>query len=192
MFGELLRARLDGVELSDEQLAALEAHYKLMVRWNKALNLTKITGVEEAIDRHYGESLFLGAHLPAGSLRIADIGSGPGFPGFPIAILRPECEVTLVESHQRKAVFLREASRAIRNIKVLAVRADQVEGSFDWVISRAVSYEDLRASVWRLAPHIALLSGSELPPTDWRCDWQDAVAVPGGDARLLRIGHWLG
>ncbi len=114
MFADLLRERLRGiVELSPGQIAALEAHYELLVRWNKTVNLTTITSLEEAVERHYCESLFLGAHLPAGNLRVVDVGSGAGFPGFPVAILRPECSVTLVESHQRKAVFLREASRKI-------------------------------------------------------------------------------
>src|SRR5580704_17440976 len=113
------------------------------MRWNKTLNLTAIRNREEAIERHYCESLFLGARLPAGALRIADIGSGAGFPGLPVAVLRPDCSMTLIESHQRKAVFLREASRKVLNVRVLAKRAEDVDEEFDWVISRAVSYEDL-------------------------------------------------
>ena len=62
--------------------AALEAHYELLMRWNRKLNLTSIRRLEEAVERHYCESVFPGAHLPAGALRIADIGSGAGFPGF--------------------------------------------------------------------------------------------------------------
>src|SRR6266404_8786605 len=105
-----------------------------MLRWNKVINLTRIERIEEVIDRHYAESLFVGANLPCGSLRIADLGSGAGFPGLPIAILRPQCLVTLIESHQRKAVFLKEASRSIPNIRVLAKRAEDVQESFDWAI----------------------------------------------------------
>jgi 16S rRNA (guanine(527)-N(7))-methyltransferase RsmG len=126
--------------LTGEQEAALEAHLDLLMRWNRTLNLTAIRNREEAIERHYCESLFLGAKLPAGRLRIADVGSGAGFPGFPVAVLRPECSVTLIESHQRKAVFLREASRKVPNVKVAAKRAEDVTEAFDWVISRAVSY----------------------------------------------------
>src|SRR5580693_8645036 len=123
------------------------------MRWNQTVNLTAIRMREEAIERHYCESLFLGARLPAGALRIADVGSGAGFPGFPVAILRPECSVTLIESHQRKAVFLREASRAVPNVRVLAKRAEDVEETFDWVISRAVSYADLVPFLKKLAPN---------------------------------------
>ena len=102
MFAELLLERLGSwVPLAPEQVRVLERHYELMVRWNKVLNLTAVREVAEIVERHYCESLFLGSHLPAGALRIADVGSGAGFPGIPVAILRPECPVTLIESHQR-------------------------------------------------------------------------------------------
>ena len=104
--------------LSAEQEAVLEAHLELLMRWNRTVNLTAIRNREEAIERHYCESLFLGSRLPAGRLRIADVGSGAGFPGFPVAVLRPDCLVTLIESHQRKAVFLREAARQVGNVRV--------------------------------------------------------------------------
>ncbi len=188
MFAELLREQCRGfVELAAEQVGALEAHYRMMVRWNKSLNLTKIVDERDAVDRHYAESLFLGAHLPAGALRIADIGSGAGFPGFPVAVLRPDCEVTLIESHQRKAVFLREASRGLGNVRVVANRAEEMSGDFDWVVSRAVSYEDLKGPVERLAPRVALLAGAD-GPAGWRFRWERAVQVPGGKNRFLKFG----
>jgi 16S rRNA (guanine(527)-N(7))-methyltransferase RsmG len=189
VFAELLRERLRGiVELSHAQIAALEAHYELLVRWNKTVNLTTITSLEEAVERHYCESLFLGAHLPAGNLRVVDVGSGAGFPGFPVAILRPDCTVALVESHQRKAVFLREASRKAGNVRVIAKRAEEVEEQFDHLVSRAVSYEDLSGSLRRLAPAADLLTGAE-EPTGLGMVWDEAVAVPWGKARFLRIGR---
>jgi 16S rRNA (guanine527-N7)-methyltransferase len=188
VFAELLRERLRGiVELSAGQIAALEAHYELLVRWNKTVNLTTITSLEEAVERHYCESLFLGAHLPAGNLRVVDVGSGAGFPGFPVAILRPDCTVALVESHQRKAVFLREASRKVGNVRVIAKRAEEVGEEFDHLISRAVSYEDLRGSLKRLAPVADLLTGVEVPP-DLGMEW-GVIAVPWGKARFLRTGR---
>jgi 16S rRNA (guanine527-N7)-methyltransferase len=192
VFAEALRKRLCGiVALSSSQIEVLEAHYNLMVRWNKTLNLTKITDPSEAIERHYLESLFLGLHLPGGELRVADIGSGPGFPGFPVAVLRPESHVTLIESHQRKAVFLREASRSLPNVTVLSQRAGEVKKSFDWVISRAVSYEDLRAAIRALAPAAALLTGEEVPPAEWAWQWEAPVPVPSGRSRFLRLGRTL-
>lgn len=175
--------------LTPEQEAALEAHLELLMRWNKILNLTAIRNREEAIERHYCEALFLGARLPAGALRIADIGSGGGFPGFPVAILRPECSVTLVESHQRKAVFLREASRKILNVRVLAKRAEDVDEEFDWVISRAVSYEDLSPFLKKFAPNAALLGGAESPPSSLGFSWDVPLALLWGNHRFLWIGR---
>lgn len=188
MFADLLRERLTGiVDLSANQVAALEAHYDLMVRWNRTLNLTAISGLEETIERHYCESLFVGQFLVPRGQRIADIGSGPGFPGFPVAVLRPDCSVTLIESHQRKAVFLKEASRGLSNVRVIAKRAEDVTESYDWAISRAVSYRDLSRSLRRLAPNAILLTASDAPPADLGFSWRPPIPLPWGNQRFLRI-----
>jgi len=193
VFAELLAERLKGaLSLSAEQLAALEAHYELLKCWNQTLNLTRIDNLPEAVERHYCESLFLGAHLPPGSLRIADIGSGGGFPGLPVAVLRPDCAVTLIESHQRKAVFLKEASRELKNVRVVAKRAEEVRESFDVLISRAVSYDDLARPLKILAERAVLLTGEEDPPAKMKFQWQDPILLPWGDHRYLRVGSTSG
>jgi 16S rRNA (guanine527-N7)-methyltransferase len=166
VFRELLLKRVAGFcQLSAIQLDQLQQHYELMLRWNKTINLTRIERLEEVVDRHYAESLFLGANLPAGPLKIADVGSGAGFPGIPIAILRPEVSMSLVESHQRKAVFLKEATRSIPNVSVIGKRAEDLHQTFDWVVSRAVSWNDLK--VMAIAPKLALIGtdaeGTSLP-----------------------------
>lgn len=190
MFAELLGSRLAGiVNLSPSQAAALRAHYELLLRWNRTLNLTRVATLEEAVERHYCESLFLAAHLPPGIVRIADIGSGPGFPGFPVAVARPDCHVTLIESHKRKAVFLREASRGLPNVRVLSQRAETVGERFDHAISRAVSYEDLLKPLKHLAPTVDLLTGGEAPPESMPVEWEPAVPLPWGKYRFLRIGR---
>ena len=189
MFADILRARLAGIaDLSPAQISALEAHYQLLLKWNRTLNLTRVEGLEEAVERHYCESVFLASHLPAGRLRIADIGSGAGFPGFPVAVARPDCQVTLIESHQRKAVFLREASRALPNIRVLAQRAEAVTETFDHVISRAVSYADLLKPLMLLAGNADLLTGVDAPPDSMPIEWQPAIPLSWGKHRVLRIG----
>jgi 16S rRNA (guanine527-N7)-methyltransferase len=190
VFADLLCQRLAGtVTLSGEQVAALEAHCNLLLRWNQRLNLTSIESLEEIAERHYGESLFLGLHLPPGPLRIADIGSGAGFPGFPVAVLRPDCAVTLVESNKRKAVFLREASRGMTNVRVLAKRVEAIGEQFDCAISRAVSYQDLMRPLQKIAEHVDLLTGAEEPPEAMGFIWQPGVPLPWGRQRFLRIGH---
>ncbi|HWB96616.1 MAG TPA: 16S rRNA (guanine(527)-N(7))-methyltransferase RsmG [Bryobacteraceae bacterium] len=186
MFADLLRRC---AALTDEQAAALERHYELLCRWNRVLNLTRVEQEEEAVERHYGEALFLAGFIPeAAGLRIVDIGSGAGFPGFPVAVVRPQCEVTLIESHQRKAVFLREASRGLTNVRILAVRAEAVSETFDWVISRAVSYADLTRPVKAFGGRVALLTGAEEPPATWGLTW-DVYPVPGGRQRFLRVSR---
>jgi 16S rRNA (guanine(527)-N(7))-methyltransferase RsmG len=164
--------------LSESQLDLLEGHYNLLVRWNARLNLTRIDAIEEAVRLHYCESLFLGTKLPPGPIRIVDVGSGAGFPGIPIAILRPECYLTLVESHQRKAVFLREASRNLNNVAVVTDRAENLQPEFDWLVSRAVATRDVLNL--NLSSNLALLAGSQETP-----GFQRREAVPWGTGRYV-------
>lgn len=187
-FAELLAACAP--ELSAAQGAALEAHCELMLRWNRSINLTTITKLEEVVQRHYCEALFLARFLPAGPLTVVDVGSGPGFPGIPVAVARPDLSVALVESHQRKAVFLREASRGLENVRVLARRAEDVGERFDWLISRAVSYEDLGRVASKLCREVALLVGGEEPPVWNGFEWRRVERLPWGRERFVRIGRF--
>ena len=180
MFKQLLASEFGPYhKLSELQLEQLERHYGALTRWNERLNLTRIRDLAESIQFHYCESLFLGKFLPPGPLTVVDIGSGGGFPGIPIAILRPDCRVTLVESHQRKAVFLREAARELSNIQVASKRAEELGGAFDWLISRAVTPGDVLQLP--LAPDVALLIGAE----DSKHLVGEAIPVPWGNQRVL-------
>lgn len=171
--------------LPESQITALEQHYSLLMNWNRRMNLTRIEELEDAVRLHYCESLFLGKSLPAAALRIADIGSGAGFPGFPVAVIRPESTVDLIESHQRKAVFLREACAELRNVRVIAERAEKLGvGSYDWVVSRAVRPSEVLAL--RLAPQAAVL----MSPGDLVGLERKPVAVkdvPWGTGRVLAM-----
>jgi 16S rRNA (guanine527-N7)-methyltransferase len=190
MFRELLRQKLTGVaSLASSELYLLEQHYHLLVRWNRVLNLTSIEDLDEVVERHYCESVFLAVHLPPGPLRVADLGSGGGFPGLPIAVLRPDCVVTLVEVHRRKAVFLREASRRLPNVRVLPARFEDIsEPLFDRAISRAVSYHDFGPALKRLGRAADLLTGGEEPPASLGFLWQAPIRLPWGRNRFLRSG----
>jgi 16S rRNA (guanine(527)-N(7))-methyltransferase RsmG len=184
----------DFPELTSTQIEQLRKHYELLLHWNRKLNLISVHTESDIIERHYYESLFLGRHLPKDaakndSIEIADLGSGAGFPGFVVAIQRPDCAVTLIESHQRKAVFLREAAREVRNIRVLARRAEDVDERFDWAISRAVRYEEIRAAMQKLAPNAALLTG-DVSPTDLPgYDWEEPIRLPWGERRVLYVSR---
>jgi len=167
--------------LSEAQLDALCDHYRLLLAWNERLNLTRVISAPEAARIHYAECLFLGNQLPPGNLRVVDVGSGAGFPGIPLAILRPECSVDLVESHQRKAVFLREAIRGLSNVHVRAQRAEDVSERYDWVVSRAVRPKKVVSL--GLAPNLALLISAD------DADSVQVIPVPGSDRRVVAMFH---
>jgi len=173
--------------LPEDLHPALRAHYELLCRWNPKLNLVSKRSLPEAGTRHYGESLLLISHLPPGPLRVVDVGSGAGFPGFVVAALRSDCQVTLIESDQRKSAFLREASRGMTNVRVLSVRAESVDERYDWLTMRAVRWDTVFA---RLADHYALLLGEEdaakLPRG---IHWTQTERLPGSEARVLCMGH---
>jgi 16S rRNA (guanine(527)-N(7))-methyltransferase RsmG len=190
MFRELLRQKLIGVaSLTSRELDLLEEHYRLLVRWNRVLNLTSIEDLDEVVERHYSESVFLAVHLPPHPLRVADLGSGAGFPGFPLAVLRPDCSITLVEGHRRKAVFLREASRGLPNVRVLPVRFENLEEPpFDRAVCRAVSYHDLQPALRKLARAADLLTGVEAPPASLGFNWDMPIRLPWARKRFLRSG----
>jgi 16S rRNA (guanine527-N7)-methyltransferase len=191
-FEELLRLNLQGCSLTVEQAGRLYAHYQLLARWNRVVNLSSIRDMATAVVRHYCESLFLAAHLPREAVSVVDVGSGAGFPGIPLAIVRPDCKLALVESHQRKAVFLKEATRGFANVSVIAGRAEQVKGEFDWLVSRAVAWAELLLLVPRLASRVALLVGvgdALKLLKEKQLEWNDPVPLPWGQQRSLVIGR---
>jgi len=192
-FAQLLTQRFSQAgAISAPQVEQLYRHYQLLVRWNRVLNLTSIVNVEEMVVRHYCESLFLGLHLPLEPVSVLDVGSGAGFPGIPMAILRPDCRFALAESHQRKAVFLREASRALPNVRVVARRAEQIEETFDWVVSRAVGWKEVLPVARRQARRVALLLGEREADevcTERGIVWQPAAPIPWGRQQVLVLGQ---
>jgi 16S rRNA (guanine527-N7)-methyltransferase len=130
-----------------EIYSQLVIYLELILKWNARMNLTAIRTPEEIVRRHFGESLFVGAHLGAcGTL--LDFGSGAGFPGVPIQLLRPEVQVTLAESHGKKAAFLHEVVRSLGlPTEVWAGRVEAMPAArrFDAVVLRAV--DDMDAAV---------------------------------------------
>jgi 16S rRNA (guanine527-N7)-methyltransferase len=111
-----------GLRLGPEQLKLLGRHVDLLLKWNKSINLTAITDPDEVVEKHVLDSLALVPVLPSGSL--LDAGSGAGYPGIPAAILRPDLEVVLVDSVQKKVAFLKNALAELRltQVKAVAVR----------------------------------------------------------------------
>jgi 16S rRNA (guanine527-N7)-methyltransferase len=130
---------------SAELLERLERYLHLLVRWNARINLTSVRSELGIIQRHFGESLFAANHVPRGTSTLLDHGSGGGFPGIPIALARPEIDVTLAESTRKKAAFLMEA---VRELGVTAtIHSGRTEDmppglNFDCVAMRAVDRAD--------------------------------------------------
>jgi 16S rRNA (guanine527-N7)-methyltransferase len=143
-------ARLEavGATVSDDTLAQLGDYLGRLLAMNEQMNLTAIRDAESAWERHILDALTLLpmlAQVPAGA-RLVDVGSGGGIPGIPLAIARPDLEITLVESTQKKAAFLSAVSAALglSNVSVRAERAEQLssgplKGAFDVVTARAVA-----------------------------------------------------
>ena len=189
MFAELLRSKLAGVcELSEWHIERLGRHCELLTRWNRVLSLTSVRTLEDAVERHYCESVFAAYNLPEWPVSVADIGSGAGFPGIPIAIVRPGCSVVLIESHQRKAAFLKEASRDLANVRVIAKRAEEVAEPFDWVVSRAVRYSEIADVLKKLGRNVELLTGEVRAEHMSGFDWREPLRLPWGERRYLWIG----
>jgi 16S rRNA (guanine527-N7)-methyltransferase len=129
----------------------LAVYLGLILKWNARINLTAIRTSEEIVRRHFGESLFLAARLGACET-LLDFGSGAGFPGIPIQLLRPDVQVTLAESNNKKAAFLREVIRTLGlPTEVWADRVEKmpVSQQFDTVSLRAV--DDMDAAVHEAA-----------------------------------------
>jgi len=207
--------------LSATQLQSISTYIDILLHWNARINLTAIRTPEEVVTRHFGESLFAARHLfpkiyPVSSVppgvkgfdsafdsaeaRIADLGSGAGFPGVPIKIWAPNIALTLIESNHKKATFLRELARALTltNINIQNARAETLPPStFDVVTLRAVERlpKVLPVAATLLGPNgrlVLLISSPQLEPTRSTLPtltWAPPIPVPNSQSRLLLVGH---
>lgn len=175
----------------------------LLVRWNTAYNLTAIRDPREMVDKHLLDSLAMHAHATSGAL--ADLGSGAGLPGIPLAIAQPALQVTLVESAGKKARFMREAVRVLGldNARVAESRAELLDesGKYDFITARALA--TLRGIVevggHLLKPGGALLAMKGALPQDeidalpdgWRIKAMHPLHVPGlhAERHLVVVGR---
>lgn len=130
--------------LDETQIATLERYLDLLIDTNQRMNLTRIVDRDQARLQHIADSLTLLLHIPVEAKRLADVGSGGGVPGIPLAIARPDLEVTLIESIQKKGRFLSSAIEALglSNVSVKNDRAERVGDRFDVVTCRAVASLD--------------------------------------------------
>jgi 16S rRNA (guanine527-N7)-methyltransferase len=197
----LLSAFVATDDLGPELLERLQLYLELLLRWNARVNLTAVRDPEQIVTRHFGESLFTATLLKAQPpARLVDVGAGAGFPGVPVKLLLPDCELTLIESQAKKATFLREVIRALKleGVSVFCGRAESWTGQADVVTLRAVEKFErvLPAAAHLVAKHgrLCLLIGkaqSDLAQrtlsSDWR--WHEPVPIPESDARAVAIAE---
>ncbi len=127
------------LEVTDEVLSQVCKYLRLLLLWNRSVNLTGAAGLADLVCDHLPDSFGLSRLTPAGA-RVVDVGSGGGLPAIPFAILRPDCTATLIEPRARRVAFLNAARRELscRNITVVRGRVADVSGaSFDVAASRA-------------------------------------------------------
>ncbi|MDR1076046.1 MAG: 16S rRNA (guanine(527)-N(7))-methyltransferase RsmG [Xanthomonadaceae bacterium] len=198
-----LETGLEQLGLDKALAAPLLQYLALLVRWNRTYNLTAIRDPAAMVTGHLLDALAMTAHVADTGL--ADLGTGPGLPGIPLAIARPALQVTLVESNGKKARFLREAVRRLEldNARVAETRAEALAepGAYRQITARALGRLGgiLEVGAHLLAPDGNLLAMKGIHPTDeiaelpsgWRLEQSIPLSVPGLDAErhLLIVGR---
>ena len=145
---EILRPYLpQGAFDPNSLFSDISTYIDILERWNARTNLTAIREPREMLTRHFGESLFAAHHLldRDSKIEVIDLGSGAGFPGLPLKLWAPTIRLTLIESQNKKATFLREVVRTLhlKDVEVFCGRGETYAGKADLVTMRAVEkFED--------------------------------------------------
>src|ERR1700680_3490257 len=131
------------IDVNTNQIAQIQEYIRLLLTWNEKVNLTAIRDPLEILYRHFCESMYAAEAIPLKNGRLADVGSGGGFPGLPLKIVRPGLQVFLVESNIKKVTFLAEVIRelGLKGAQVLARRYEELGeevAPLDYVCSRAL------------------------------------------------------
>jgi 16S rRNA (guanine(527)-N(7))-methyltransferase RsmG len=183
--------------LLELQAAQLEKHYTMLLRWNRRVNLTRITRPAEAATLHYAESLF-GARFITDERRILDIGSGAGFPAIPLAVIRPDLHVTALEANRKKSLFLREAADELQltNLSIITARLEEFNWTgYELVTSRALERAEFifravleeMSAIQRLMLYCASDLASSLAKQVQRKLSIETHAIPHSRARIIAI-----
>jgi len=185
---------------TDEQVRQIQRYMEILLLWNEKINLTAIRDPLDILYRHFCESMYAAEAIPLKGGRLADVGSGGGFPGLPLKIIRPDLQVFLVESNIKKVTFLAEVIRelGLKGAQVLARRYEELGeevAPLDYVCSRALG--DFPAFLeWARSEQIASkqvilwIGARDLPEIQnirtW--DWREPIQVPHSLRRLLLVG----
>jgi len=200
---EIIRRALGEFQLSvdDQQVLQIQQYTKILGAWNEKINLTAIRDPLEILYRHFCESMFAAVAVPLENGRLADVGSGGGFPGVPLKILRPNLQIVLIESNIKKATFLAEVVREIGlpDVQVLVGRYEELGeelAPLDFVCSRALGefgpFLAWAGSEKIAAKEVILWIGArdleEIRGIDgW--EWREPIQVPHSLRRLILVGQ---
>ena len=186
---------------NDDQIARIREYVVLLLKWNRSVSLTSITDPVEIVGRHFGESMFASELLPVENCRLADVGTGAGFPGLALKIASPSLHVTLIESNKKKCAFLSEVVRTIgfSDVEIRPERFEDIRPETllaNLITCRAVGEfkQLLRWSTNALVRrgHLLLWLGAEdsmriARTPGWT--WQPAVRIPDSQRRFILIGR---
>ena len=140
------KAQEIGYTLQEEQLEQFFTYKELLIEWNKKMNLTAIEQEEDIITKHFIDSLSIASYIPD-TAKVIDIGTGAGFPGIPLKILKKDLSLTLLDSLNKRITFLEEVIRnlSLENIQAVHARAEELahkeeyREQYDIAVSRAVA-----------------------------------------------------
>jgi 16S rRNA (guanine527-N7)-methyltransferase len=199
---DIIRRALGAFQITvdDLQVSQIQQYMRMLLIWNEKVNLTAIREPLEILYRHFCESMYAGVSVPLESGRLADVGSGGGFPGLPLKILRPKLELFLVESNVKKATFLAEVIRelGLTGTHVLVSRYEELGEELtplDTVCSRAVGdfgpFLAWAGSERITAQQVVLwIGGRDLEEvgriSGW--EWRAPIPVPQSLRRFLLVG----
>jgi 16S rRNA (guanine527-N7)-methyltransferase len=199
---EIIRRALGQFQIpvNDSQVLQIQQYISILLAWNEKINLTAIRDPLEILNRHFCESMYAAVAVPVENGRLADVGSGAGFPGLPLKIIRPDLQVFLIESNLKKATFLAEVVRnlELRDAKVLVGRYEELGeevAPLDFVCSRALGefppfLEWARSEQVAVKQVILWIGTRDLPEIqklpNW--EWREPIQVPHSLRRLLLVG----
>jgi 16S rRNA (guanine(527)-N(7))-methyltransferase RsmG len=194
-----------GLNANEILCSQIRSYIEILLAWNRKMSLTAITDPVEIVHFHFGESIFA---LTVGAVsdgRLADVGSGAGFPGLPIRLARPSVNLTMIESNIKKCTFLREVSRklGVEGVRVLNSRMEDLpspsaDERFDFISARAVGdFEVLLhfatkflTKEGRLVLWIGQEDSETLAAAHSVCwEWSDPILIPNSSKRNLLSGR---
>jgi 16S rRNA (guanine527-N7)-methyltransferase len=189
-----------GVPVSASLFDQIRIYIDLLLRWNQKTSLTTVTEPDAILRFHFGESLIAAATVPIRHGRLADVGSGAGFPAVPIRMVSQGISVILIESNQKKATFLAEIVRELdlKGVEVRRCRMEEIElndEKLDFITARALGIDDvfLNWSGKHLNQHgsvVLWLGSSDASEISKRIGWKwaDPLRIPQSDKRVILSG----